>query len=278
MSFFSRLSNGWELAKVSFSTINKNRSLLLFPVFSTISLLLILASFAGGTFFFIGGDLSNLENFENENVNVTVNAVIVFLYYLINYFIIVFFNSALIFCAVKILNGEETRLSEGIQFANDRIGKIFGWAVLSATVGTLLRFIQNAGKAGEIISSIFGVAWSILTFFAVPILVFEDKGVIDTVKESGRLMKQKWGESLAANVSFGIFHFLGILLAIAIGILLMPIHPVLGILLGVLAVLLVSTIVATAETVFIAAVYNHIKGAPTGEFDGDVLDSAFITK
>jgi hypothetical protein len=276
MSFLTRISNGWELAKISFDTINKNRSLLLFPVLSVISLVLILATFAGGSFFLFADEISALA--ENEQYGRIFQIGAVFVYYLINFFIIVYFNSALIFCAVKILNGEETSLSDGISFANSRISKIFGWALLSATVGTLLQMLQNTGKIGQIVSGLFGAAWSILTFFAVPVLIFEDKSVLETVKESGRLMKAKWGESLAANVSFGFFHLLGVLVAIAIGILLSTIDPILGIGTGILILLLVSTVIATAQTVFVAAVYNHVTGAPTGNFDGSTLDSVFINK
>ena len=276
MSFLDRLSTGWELAKISFDTINKNRSLLLFPVFSVISLVLVLVTFAGGSFFLFGDEIRAMA--DNEQFGNALSIGAIFLYYLINFFIIVFFNSALIYCAVKVLNGEETTLGDGISFANARIGKIFGWAVLSATVGTLMQLLQNNGKIGQIVAGIFGVAWSILTFFVVPVLIFEDKGVIDTVKESGRLMKQKWGESLAANVSFGVFHFLGIIAAFVIGWLLSTIDPVLGIVVGILVVLLVSTIIATAQTIFVAAVYNRVTGAPIGNFNGDTLDSVFIQK
>lgn len=278
MSFFTRLSNGWELAKISFATINKNRSLLLFPVISVISLILVLATFAGGSFFLFGDQLRAMFESENEQVGNALGFAGIFLYYLVNYFIIVFFNSALIYCAVKILNGEETSLGDGIQYASDRVGKIFGWAVLSATVGTLLQVLNNTGKIGQFVASLLGMGWSILTFFAVPILIFEEKSVIDTVKESGRLMRQKWGESIAATVSFGIFHFLGILAAVGIGILLSKINPILGISVGVLIVLLVSTVISTAQTIFVAAVYNHVTGAPTGRFDGASLDSVFIQK
>lgn len=278
MSFFTRLSNGWELAKISFDTVNKNRSLLLLPVFSVISLVFVLATFAGGSFFLFGDQIRAIMDHENEQVGNALGIAFIFLYYLVNFFIIVFFNSALIYCAVKILNGEETSLGDGISFANARIGKIFGWAVLSATVGTLLQLLHNTGKIGQFISSLFGAAWSILTFFVVPVLIFEDKGVVDTVKESGRLMKQKWGESLAANVSFGVFHFLGIIVAFGLGMLLFSVSPILGIVVGILTVLLVSTVIATAQTVFVAAVYNHVTGAPTGNFDGDTLDSVFINK
>lgn len=276
MSFFNRLSNGWELAKISFATINQNRSLLLFPVFSVISLVLVLATFFGGGFFLVGDQIQSLM--DNEQYGNILGIGLIFLYYLINFFIIVFFNSALIYCAVKILNGEETSLGDGMSFAFSKIDKILAWSVLSATVGTLLQLLQNAGKIGEIVASLIGIAWSIMTFFVVPVLIYEDKGVIESVKESGRLMKQKWGESLAANVSFGLFHLLGILVAFGIGMLLMQVNVLLAIIVGLGLILLISTVITAARTVFVAAVYNRVTGRPVGNFDGDLLDSAFIAK
>jgi len=204
---------------------------------------------------------------------------LVFCYYLVSFTVVVFFNTALIHCAIKILNKEEAKVSDGIAFAWSRIGKIIAWAALSATVGTLLRALQETGKIGKIVSSLIGVAWSILTFFVVPILVYEDRGVIDTVKESGRLIRQKWGESLTATVSFGLFNFLGMLACIAIGFVLGAfVHVALGIVVGILLLLLVGTITSAAQTVFVAAVYNHVIGKPTGNFEGPALDSIFIQK
>lgn len=277
MSFFSRLSNGWELAKTSLKTVNENRSLLLFPVFSVISFILVLGTFAGGTFFLFGDQIRTASD-NNEPIANGFAIGAVFLFYLINFFIIVYFNSALIYCAVKVLNQEETSLGAGLDFANSRIGKIFGWAVLSATVGTLLKFLQSSGKIGEIIASILGITWSVMTFFVVPVLIFEEKGVVDTVKESGRMMREKWGESITANVSFGLFNLLGVILSFAIGIFLATISPALGIIAGVFLFVLVLTVIATARTVFVAAVYNHVSGQPVGEFNGDMLDSVFIKK
>ncbi|MBK8427948.1 MAG: hypothetical protein IPL27_19150 [Lewinellaceae bacterium] len=276
MSFFTRISNGWKMAVISFDTIQKNPSLMLFPVFSVISFVLVFATFAGGSFLLFGDQIRAM--LDDEQYGRAAAIGFMFLYYLVNFFIIVYFNSALIYCTAKILNGEETNPSEGLAFANSRINKILGWSVLSATVGTLLQLLQETGKIGQIVSSLIGIAWSILTFFAVPVLIFEDKSVIDTVKESGRLMKQKWGESLAANMSFGLFHLLGVLVAIAVGILLSGISVILGIIVGIFIVLLVSTFISTAQTVFVAAMYNHVTGMPTGEFDDRTLDGMFIQK
>lgn len=276
MNFFTRLSNGWQLANLSFATINKNRSLLLFPVFSSVALILVLATFFGGAFFLVGDEIETLMN--NEQYGGLLGYGLIFLYYLVNFFVIVFFNAALIHCALKVLNDEETSVGDGLSFAFSRIEKIFAWSLLSATVGTLLQALQNTGKIGEIVASLIGIAWSILTFFVVPILVYENLGVIDSVKQSGRLMKQKWGESLAANVSFGLFHFLGIIAAAVVFYLLTSVNMILAIVVGVTIVLLVSTVITAARTVFVAAVYNHVIGRPSGNFNGEMLDSVFIQK
>jgi hypothetical protein len=276
MGFFDRLKNGWELAKISLRTINDNRELLLFPVFSTISLILILATFFGGTYILIGDSIESV--LENENVSDIFAYGMIFIYYLINFFIVVFFNSALIHCAMKHFNNEPTSLSDGFQFSLSRIGKIFSWAVVSATVGTILQIISETGKIGQFVASLIGSGWSILTFFVVPVLIYEDKSVFAAVKSSTNMMKEKWGESLAGNVSFSLIMILGLVASIAIGFLLGYIHPIVGIAVGFILAILVFTIISAAKTVFVAAVYNHVKGLPIGDFDGDTLDSVFMPK
>jgi len=254
MSFTTRLSNGWALTKTSLKIIKENKTLLLFPVLSTASLILILVSFVYGLFS-IGGE-SFWEALANEQVSETMLYLIVFVFYLINYFIIIFFNAALIHCAIKILNNEETSLGDGVSFARSRIGKILMWSTVSATVGMILNVIQNSGKPGEIISAIIGFAWSIMTFFVLPIIIYEDKGVFESIKASIQLMKDKWGESLTANTSLGFFHFLGILLAVLISFLLGPIIGGWAFAFGFAIICLVSAVFSAAKTIF--ADYNSL--------------------
>lgn len=276
MRFFDRLKNGWELAKVSLNTINDNRELLLFPIFSTISLILILATFFGGTYFLVGDSIEGVLG--NENISDIFAYAMIFIYYLINFFIVVFFNSALIHCAMKYFDGAPTSLGDGFQFALSRIGKIFSWAIVSATVGTILQVITQSGRIGEFISSLIGAAWSILTFFVVPVLIYEDKSVFASIKSSTNMMKAKWGESLGGNVSFSLIMILGLIGAIGTGFVLGYLHPIVGLSVGFILVILVFTVISAAKTVFVAAVYNHVNGRPIGDFDSDILDSAFIPK
>jgi hypothetical protein len=275
MGFFTRMSNGWELAKMSLETIKNNKSLLVFPVLTTTSLVLIIGSFVGGGIWLFG---DKLDVMLEGNSSALPQYAIVFLFYLINFFIVIFFNTGLIHCAMESFEGRETGLGDGIRFATTKLDKILGWTLVSATVGLLLEVIANMGKAGEIVQSLIGLAWSVLTFFVVPVLIYEDKGVIEAIKDSGRIMKDKWGESLTMNMSFGLFQILGIVLSAGLGFLLAQVHPILGIAIGVIAGLSVITVFAAAKVIFTAAVYNQVKGKPTGVFISETLDSAFITK
>src|SRR6218665_1515871 len=147
MNFTDRLSNGWEISKLSFRVLKANKSLIIFPILSGVSLLIILGSFFTAVFAGLGWDVENLGG-----VNKLVSYGLTFVCYLINYFVVVFFNMALIHCARLYFQGEEVTVSKGIRFSMSRLGAILSWAVFAATVGLLLRAIQeNLGWAGKII-------------------------------------------------------------------------------------------------------------------------------
>ena len=283
MKIFDRLSNGWKLGKMSLETIKDNPSLMLFPVVSGAALTLIVLSFLGGGYFLFGDSIrAGIDNeVASEGTMDILMYVAAFLFYLVNYFIIVFFNVGLVYCARLILEGEKTSFAEGISYAMTRTQTILAWAALAATVGMIIKTIQErAGSLGHILSGIVGIVWSIATFFVVPIIAYEDVSPIEAVKRSGQIMKDKWGESIGANFSFGIFTFLGVILValplgFAIGAI---IHPIAGVAVGILTFLLVNIAVSAGKMVFLTAVYQHINNEPIGKFEGDVLDSIFVKK
>src|SRR5882757_544917 len=223
MNFFTRLSNGWNLAMNSFAVLKENRQLILFPILSGISMILVISSFVVVALASAGWDI---EGIDTDRGNV-LNYVFVFLYYLVNYFIIVFFNTALVHCTHLYFKGEEVTIRKGLQFSMSRIGAIFAWAAFAATVGTILRLLQdNLGKIGKIVIGLIGIVWSVATFFVVPIIAYEKLGPLDAFKRSTALMKQKWGESLSASFSFGLVQFVLIIgVGIVCGLLGWAIHP-----------------------------------------------------
>ena len=275
MSFFDRLSNGWTLAMNSLKVLKENKQLIIFPVLSGISLVLIMGSFV---LVFLGVNGWSDENIEDPGT--IGNYLYLFLFYLVNYFIVVFFNMGLIHCTRLYFRGEEVSINAGLRFSLSRIGTIFSWAVFAATVGTILRIIQEeSGFIGKIITGIIGIVWNIATFFVVPVIAYEDLGPIAAFKRSSQLMKQKWGESLGATFSFGLIQFLAmIVLIIPLFFIGNMIHPIGGIALALMGVFIIATIFSAAQTIFVSAVYHNINDEPVKHFNQQMIDGLFQKK
>lgn len=109
----------------------------------------------------------------------------------------------------------DTSFGYGMSVAGKNIGKILGWAAISATVGVVLKMIrERAGIFGAIVASIISVAWNLITFFVIPVFVFQGLGVIGSIKESAALFKKTWGENMIARFGLGIVFFLFALIGI----------------------------------------------------------------
>jgi len=276
MSFFERLENGWKLTMSSFKILKANKQLIIFPVLSGISLVLIIGSF------FVAAMANNgweLETVGELNGSAEYYAMI-FLFYLVNYFVVVFFNMALIHCTRLYFRGEEVSVKAGLQFSMSRIGAIFSWAVFAATVGLILKTIQeNSGIIGKIITGIIGIVWTVTTFFVVPVIAYENLGPIGAFKRSAQMMKEKWGQSIVAGFSFGLIQFLAILIiGIPLFLLGSSISPFLGIALAVAGAFIVMAIISAAQTIFISAVYHNINGDITEHFNQQLVDGLFVPK
>lgn len=275
MNLLTRMSNGWQLALDSFAVLKENRQLILFPILSGISMLLVVSSFVVILFSASGWDMEALRD-----QSTVTNYIFLFGYYLVNYFIIVFFNTALIHCTHLYFNGERPTVAQGLRFALSRVGSILAWAVFAATVGTILKAIQDKlGSVGKIITGLIGIVWSIATFFVVPVLAYEHLGPLGAVKRSVSLMKEKWGESLTATFSFGMIQLLAIL------ILLIPsfalgyfVHPIAGAVLFALGLFTLISIFSAVKMIFISAVYHNINGDPVRHFNQQFADNLFVEK
>ena len=212
---------------------------------------------------------------------------VLFAFYFVNYFVIIFFNSALIGCAVLRFNGEEASLVDGLTIAANRLPQILAWALVSATVGFLLKLIESAHqRAGEFVSAILGTGWSIITYFVVPVLVVENMGPFAAIQRSCTLLRKSWGESLVGQVGIGLIMFLlllpGILLFL-MGLMFVANNvAILGIAVMVLAgvyFLVWSAVGPAIHGIFLAALYQYASSgtAPAG-FDQQALSGAFAPK
>lgn len=282
--FLQRLGTGWELAKRSWHVLRLDKELLLFPIFSTVACTLVMLSFAAPLWFSGYFEMLAAEEGQAENV---LNYVIAFAFYFVNYFVIIYFNSALIACAIIRFKGGNPNLWDGFAAANARLPQIIGWAAVTATVGLVLRIIEGRSeRVGQIVAGLLGMAWSAVSFFVVPVIVVEKRGPVDAVKQSFELLKRTWGESLVANFSLGIVNFLGMILAMmpliggffalangmtAIGIA--------GIVVGVLVMVMTVLITSTLNTIVIGALYLYAsEGSIPSQYEASEFQAAFSTK
>lgn len=207
-----------------------------------------------------------------------------FLFYYCNYFVIIFFNAGLVSYVVMKMNGGTPTVGDGLRAALERWPLIAGWALIAATVGFLLKIIEDrSDKIGQIVASILGGAWALITFLVVPILVVEQKGPFSALKESTLLLKKTWGENIIMNFSFSAIMFLLMIPAIAVIILATMAHNVVVLevcVAGVIAYFVLLALVQSAlEAVFQTAIYTYarINQVSTG-FDESDLKSTITRR
>jgi hypothetical protein len=277
MGTFSRSLN---LAKQSWSILRTNPELALFPLISGLVTIVVMASFAVPGFFVFRG-------LEREGQFGVLHYAFMFAFYLVTYFVVIFFNSGLVSCANEILAGNRSTFKEGMNAASKRIGAIFVYALISATVGMILRAIsERAGILGRIVLSVLGFAWTILTYFVVPVLVIEGKSPVDAIKDSGSMLKRTWGENLVGNASINFVFMLLSLVAmipavlgffvIASGIF---VPGVVLIVTSVLFLIVLSLISSTLTGVYQTALYVYARtGQVPSQYDPSIVQFAFKQK
>ena len=275
MNFFDRLSSGWTISMNSFSILKKNKQLIIFPILSGISLVLTAGVFILGMLAIAGWDVEYIKT-----DNRLLNYALLFGFYFVNYFIVVFFNMALIHCSKLYFDGEEVTVSKGLQFSISRIGVILSWAMFAATVGTILKIIQeNTGTIGKIVTGLLGFVWGIATFFVVPVIAYENLGPVDAFKRSAELMKNKWGESLGATFSLGLVQMVVVVLvAIPVFLIAAYVNMFAGIFIGLTVGVIIFAVFSAAQTIFISSVYNNVTGNIDEHFNQQIIDSLFTSK
>ena len=204
-----KISRTWSLMSDCWEVLKQDKALLIFPMLSGICCLALLASFAIPLY--TTGAWHPPKHDATTQQQVVYYGVL-FLFYFCNYFIVVFFNAGIIACASARMSGDQPTIGDGFRAAASRLPVIIGWALVSATVGLVLRIIEDrSDKVGRFVSGLLGMAWTVVSFLVVPILVVENKNPITALKESTVLLKKTWGEQLISHFSFGgIFFLLGI--------------------------------------------------------------------
>jgi len=281
-----KFSRSWQLVKQSFAILRSDKQLMLFPVLSAISCFIVTAVIAtGGAFMLLPARAAALAAGEQFRPNQSPMFLLGMLtLYVVNYFVIVFFNVALVGVANSRLMGGSWTFRDGLELAWARKGTILQWAFVAATVGVLLRTIEERlGLIGRLIMRIIGIAWTLACYFVVPVLAFEDLGPIDAVKRSAKLFRDTWGEKVIGGFSLSLVSMMLMLPSIGFVVVAAYLGGIAGLLIGVaimfVYLLLLSVFMSAVGGIFNAALYRYacFKQVPPA-FSHELIASAWAPK
>lgn len=268
-----RIQTSIAIAKSSWRVLKADKELLLLPILSGLATIVTIGLFAVPIF----ASGTNLDNYEPG----AAQYVTLFVLYFVLAYITIFFNAALVSAAHERLNGGDPTLGSALRGAASRAGKILPWALVSATVSIILRTLEErAGVLGRIVIGLVGMAWAVVTFLVLPIIVIEGLGVGDAVKKSTAMFKRTWGENLTAQVGLGFIGFLAAIPGIALLFLGVSNESLIGIGIGILWLAAAAIVMSALSGIFQTALYHYAAdGTVPGDFYGDeTFAGAFRSK
>jgi hypothetical protein len=282
---FARFARSWQLVKASAAVLKQDHQLLIFPLISLVASLAVAAGFLLPLF---GLGALNAQWESQSRELAVLRYGFAFLFYFSQYLVIFFFNTALVGAAMIRLEGGVPSLGAGLRIASSKFGSILGYALIGATIGMILRALQErVGFVGAWIVGLLGVGWTVATYLVVPVLAARDVGPVAAIKESAQILKRTWGENVIGQASLGTA-FMVIHLAIVLcGIFLVLgaanagslVLLVLAVLIAVSAVLIAALVHAALSGIYSAALYRYAtQGEGSDGFDPHALQQAFLPK
>ena len=255
----------WDLMLRSFRVLRQDTQLIVFPILSTLAAAAVSVPFALAIFATGGGP----HRWQ------PVDFALMFVWYVCANFVVVFFNCALAASAQRFFEGADASLGEGMRIAFDRVPAILAWAAVSATIGVFLRWLNDrAGFVGRIVIGLLGFGWGMATYLIVPVLVIEDKGVMDSIRRSCELLRKTWGDQLIGAIAFGWMGLLFAIPALVLGAIAVngfwPLLPV-----AVLYIIALAASFSAARQIFTVAIYRYaVTGEPPDGYSGEGLRGA----
>jgi Family of unknown function (DUF6159) len=270
-----RIRRGWALTKKSWGLLRQNPALMRFPLYGAFATIPLAIVFLGPGVYLLDQD-SLAGAIPLLVIGVYVLAVVGF-----------YFSVGLAAAADMIFAGRDATVADGLGVARQRFSQICGWAAISTAISVLMGLLENQGGiAGEIAARLVGMAWSLVTFLAVPVIAIEGTGPIETLKRSASMFRQRWGQQITGNIAIGGAVFLiGMLPSaalIALGVVLWSSAAFLGALLAIVGVIgfAIALLVSKALSgIFGVALYRYaLDGEAVGGFTPEELESAVKAK
>lgn len=272
----SKIRRGWALTKKSWELLNSHRELIRFPLYGAIATVPLAILFLGPGLYLLDKD-TLAGAIPLLVIGVYVLSVVGF-----------YFSVGLAAAANMIFNGQaDVTVADGLAVARANFSQICGWAALSTAISVLMGVLENQGGiAGNIAARVVGMAWSLVTFLAVPVIAIEGTGPLETLKRSASIFRKRWGQQITGNIAIGAAVFLiGVLPALVLivaGIAIWSSASFIGALLVVIGALVMALamLISRALTgVFGVALYRYAtEGEAVGGFTSEELESAVRVK
>jgi hypothetical protein len=271
-----RIKRGWGLTKKSWALLNTHRELIRFPLYGAVATTLLAIVTLGPGLYLLDQD-SLAGAIPLLVIGVYVLSVVGF-----------YFSVGLAAAADMIFRGQaDVTVADGLAVARERFSQICGWAAISTAISVLMGVLENQGGVfGEIAARLVGMAWSLVTFLAVPVIAIEGTGPLETLKRSAAMFRERWGQQITGNIAIGGAVFLiGVLPAVILivaGVALWSTASFLGAVLVVIGALIVAIAMLISRAlsgVFGVALYRYaLDGEAVGGFTKDDLESAVRIK
>jgi len=122
----------------------------------------------------------------------------------------------------------------------------------------------------RVFASIGEFAWGVLTYFVVPVILFENVSTKKSIKRSGSVIKKTWGEAFFGSIGMGLYFLLYGLIGLVFPLVGYLLFGTTGLIIGLVAfavyAIVLAVIYSAAGGVLTAALYRY---ARTGDLYPD---------
>jgi uncharacterized protein DUF6159 len=295
-----KLQRSWQLFQSSVRVILEQPKLLIFPIvtgvltsaialffLAPVVLVLLAPHWVSGTSIQAIADRVGFLRFSNGatfNFNIQpIGTTILAGIYLMNMFLATMASVAFNAEIMEALNGHPVSIQRGIATACRRWRPILLWSLVAGIVGLIIRALEERwALVGRAIAGLIGLAWSMASIFAIPILA-RDTSVTNPftiLSKSATTIKRTWGEMLAGYVGMkgmnllvvwaSIFSWIGV----GVGAYLLS-NPWILLMFGVPwlgSVIVYSYLTSIASRVYLCALYLYASaGQIPAQYDASMM-------
>ncbi len=293
-----RIQKGWEITKSSWLVLKLDKELMGLPALSLLVSFVALLAFAAAAFtYFIyqstGGinPVGHTFTFATDKVPTWISGIFLISIYFVMTLITNLFGAAVIYGATERFNGGDPTVSSSMNGAMRKLRPLALFSLMMSTIGLLFQALEDRVPfAGQIAVWLMNAAWSVANVFAVPVIVLSDRqvGPLEATKESVKIIRQVWGESVVADIGISVIAVLsmGAYLfasgAVFFGLSFFTQDPAVLIATTVAAffgLIVLATIFTTLASIAKAALYHYATTGKTPEtFNQELLQASMTRK